>query len=77
MIHPERLTRYEEWQDYIKRDALCRQLEKEYGLAVDFGRDKNRQKQRLQEKAAIRDGRGRTRHQHQSFGAAQLLEDLE
>ena len=32
LIHPEKLTRVEPWRDYIKRDKLCRELEKEYGL---------------------------------------------
>lgn len=39
LIHPERLTRVEPWRDYIKRDMLCRELEKEYGLIMDNGRD--------------------------------------
>ncbi len=40
LIHPERLTRVEPWRDYIKRDKLCRELEHEYGLVMDNGRDK-------------------------------------
>ena len=32
LIHPEKLTRVEPWRDYLKRDKLCRELEKEYGL---------------------------------------------
>ncbi|WP_346773697.1 TraI/MobA(P) family conjugative relaxase [Desulfovibrio sp. ZJ369] len=39
LIHPEKLTRVEPWRDYIKRDKLCRELEREYGLVVDNGRD--------------------------------------
>lgn len=39
LIHPEKLTRLEPWRDYIKRDKLCRELEREYGLVVDNGRD--------------------------------------
>lgn len=39
LIHPEKLTRVEPWRDYIKRDKLCRELEKEYGLVMDNGRD--------------------------------------
>lgn len=39
LIHPEKLTRREPWRDYIKRDRLCRELEKEYGLSFDNGRD--------------------------------------
>lgn len=35
LIHPEKLTRVEPWRDYLKRDKLCRELEKEYGLTVD------------------------------------------
>ena len=40
LIHPEKLTRVEPWRDYIARDRLCRELEKEYGLVVDNGREK-------------------------------------
>ena len=40
LIHPETLRRVEPWRDYIKRDKLCRELEREYGLTVDNGRDK-------------------------------------
>ena len=39
LIHPEKLTRVEPWRDYIKRDKLCRELEREYGLVIDNGRD--------------------------------------
>lgn len=42
LIHPEKLTRVEPWRDYIARDKLCREIEKEYGLAVDNGRIKNK-----------------------------------
>ena len=51
LIHPEKLTRMEPWRDYIKRDKLCRELEKEYGLVIDNGRDKA-QEQGLGERAA-------------------------
>ena len=51
LIHPEKLTRVEPWRDYIKRDKLCRELEKEYGLVIDNGRDKA-QEQGLGERAA-------------------------
>ena len=39
LIHPERYTRHEPFGDYDKRDALCRALEKEYGLRIDNGKD--------------------------------------
>lgn len=42
LIHPEKLTRVEPWRDYVARDKLCREIEKEYGLAVDNGRIKNK-----------------------------------
>ena len=35
MIHPEKLTRYEPYRDYFKRDQVCRQLEQKYGLTLD------------------------------------------
>ena len=41
LIHPERLTRVEPWQDYFKRDKLCRKLEKEFDLVLDNGLDKS------------------------------------
>lgn len=51
MIHPERLTRHEPFRDYAARDKLCRELEKEYGLTVDNGREQ-RQDSALSHKAA-------------------------
>lgn len=51
MIHPERLTRHEPFRDYAARDKLCRELEKEYGLTVDNGREQ-RQENALSHKAA-------------------------
>jgi hypothetical protein len=50
LIHPERLIRHEPFRDYRARDALCRELEKEYGLFVDKGREQGRAKDN--EKAA-------------------------
>lgn len=44
LIHPEKLTRIEPWKDFIARDRLCRELEKEYGLAPDNGRIKDRKR---------------------------------
>ncbi len=38
-IHPERRTRHEPYFDYLNRDKLCRILERKYGLAIDNGRD--------------------------------------
>ena len=52
MIHPEKHTRHEPFRDYWKRDKVCRELEKEYGLVVDNGRSKNKQ-QSLGEKATL------------------------
>ena len=52
MIHPEKQTRHEPFRDYWKRDKVCRELEQEYGLAVDNGRSKDR-RQSLGEKAAL------------------------
>ncbi len=39
MIHIDKLTRHEPFQDYKSRDILCRQLEREYGLSIDNGID--------------------------------------
>ncbi|MDR1242078.1 MAG: hypothetical protein LBM00_04740 [Deltaproteobacteria bacterium] len=38
LIHPERLTMRAPFRDYHKRDRLCREPERQYGLAVDRGR---------------------------------------
>lgn len=43
MVHPERLTRHEPFRDYAARDKLCRELEREYGLAVDNGREQRKE----------------------------------
>ena len=43
LIHPERLIMREPYRDYHKRDRLCRELEQEYGLTVDRGRDSARE----------------------------------
>ena len=52
MIHPEKHTRHEPFRDYRTRDGICRELEREYGLAVDNGRTKDKQRS-LGEKAAL------------------------
>jgi hypothetical protein len=52
MIHPEKHTRHEPFRDYWKRDKVCRELEQEYGLVVDNGRSKDKQRS-LSEKAAL------------------------
>ena len=51
MIHPKRHTRHEPFRDYATRDKLCRELEREYDLTVDNGREQ-RQKNALTHKAA-------------------------
>ena len=52
MIHPEKYTRHEPFRDYWKRDKICRKLEREYGLTVDNGRTKDKQRA-LSEKATL------------------------
>ncbi len=37
MVHPETLTRHSPYFDYKTLSTTCRQLEQEYGLAVDNG----------------------------------------
>jgi len=39
MIHIDKLTRHEPFQEYHIRDKLCRNLEKKYGLSIDNGID--------------------------------------
>lgn len=43
MVHPERYARHEPFRDYATRDKLCRELEQEFGLAVDNGREQRRE----------------------------------
>lgn len=43
MVHPERYARHEPFRDYATRDKLCRELEREYGLTVDNGREQHRE----------------------------------
>lgn len=52
MIHPEKHIRHEPFRDYRTRDRVCRELEQEYGLVVDNGRNKDKQRS-LGEKAAL------------------------
>lgn len=35
MIHPQTFNRHEPFRDYAKRNQLCRELEKRYGLRID------------------------------------------
>lgn len=51
MIHPEKHTRHEPFRDYATRNKLCRELEQEFGLAVDNDREQ-RQENALTHKAA-------------------------
>ena len=37
-IHPERHIRQEPFYDFLKRDKICRELERKYDLSVDNGR---------------------------------------
>lgn len=53
MIHPERLSRHEPFRDYATRDKLCREIELEYGLAVDNGREQKCESALSQKAATI------------------------
>lgn len=54
MIHPEKYTRHKEFRDYWIRDKVCRELEREYGLAMDNGRAQTApERQPLGKKAAL------------------------
>lgn len=53
LIHPETLTRNCHSWDYSKRNALCRLLEREYGLAVDTGMEKDKAERRNERAAAM------------------------
>ncbi|WP_027191917.1 TraI/MobA(P) family conjugative relaxase [Fundidesulfovibrio putealis] len=52
MIHPERLTRHEPYQDFIERDSVCRDLEQRFGLAIDNGRGVEKEAPQLNDIAA-------------------------
>lgn len=52
MIHPERLTRHEPYRDFHKRDQLCRDLERRFGLTIDNGREIEKNGPRLNDVAA-------------------------
>lgn len=52
-IHPERHTRHEPFRDYAIRDKLCREIEREYGLTVDNGREQRRENALSQKAATI------------------------
>lgn len=54
LIHPERLTIHQPFRDFIVRDKVCRELEREYGLIIDNGLERATPKQeRLREKASL------------------------
>lgn len=54
MVHQEKYTRHKEFRDFWIRDRVCRELEREYGLAMDNGRGHAApERQPLEEKAAL------------------------
>lgn len=54
MAHPEKYTCHKEFRDFWIRDKVCRELEREYGLAVDHGIELNSvERQRGNEKARL------------------------
>lgn len=53
LIHPETLTRNSHSWDYAKRNTLCRLLEREYGLAVDTGMEKDKAERRNERATAM------------------------
>ena len=52
MIHPERLIRNEPYRDFHKRDQVCRELERRFGLAIDNGRGVEKNSPKLNDIAA-------------------------
>jgi hypothetical protein len=53
MIHPEKGTWHKEFRDFWIRDRVCRELEREYGLHIDHGREQAVPgRERLGDKAA-------------------------
>lgn len=57
LIHPIKLTRAEASWDYVKRERLCRELEKQYGLTRDRGREDTLRGEALTPKAATFEAR--------------------
>lgn len=57
LIHPIKLTRAEASWDYVKRERLCRELEKQYGLTRDKGREDSIRGEALTPKAATFEAR--------------------
>jgi len=53
IIHPEKRTWHKEFRDYHARDKLCRELEREYGLGMDRGREQGPERPSLGGKAAL------------------------
>lgn len=81
MIHPGKFTRHEPYRDYDKRDRVCRELEKKYGMVIDV-----QDKERESGKPVRGNDKARTVEAHtgqQSFDSylkerkAVLLEELE
>ena len=68
MINPETKTRLEPFRDYYKRDTVCRELEKKYGLSIDAGRD--------EQTAFIKYIEDRLVRLKESLGAADSWQDL-
>jgi len=52
MIHPEKRTWNKEFRDFSARNKLCRELEQEYGLVVDKGREPGQKHPALGDRAA-------------------------
>lgn len=56
MVNPENYTLHKEFRDFWIRDKLCRELEHEYGLSVDNGRQQtapDHHRETLSDKAAL------------------------
>jgi len=53
MIQPERLTRHEPYRDFHKRDLVCRELERRFGLTIDNGRGVQKDGPQLRDVAAM------------------------
>lgn len=53
MIDPEKYTSHKEFHDFRIRDKVCREIEREFGLAVDNGREQGRENALSQKAATI------------------------
>lgn len=48
-IHPEKLTNHAPKWDFKKREKVCREMERKYGLQIDLGKEEKQQQEQIHE----------------------------